>query len=459
MNAPVAPSQTPNRRRSLFLFAGLFLYFLAAQGLWCAWQISDLNEVPGVTRDDVFYDNIAWHVSRGEGFKLDFHAPEWRQVYERDNAIDGRHEWFMKIHTTGPTTPRPTTRRPPLPILVAAGIYKTIGWRWDVWRILFLVLNAVVFSAIGCWLARRYTIWAAIFFAGTISLDLLVMRTAAHVMSEPLTIAFVALLLAVVTGSLRQTGFRRVAGALLAGAIYGAVILSRPNYIFWLPVFAVVVMGVLIWPRGGVQRGAIALWTAGILAGMAAVAAPWWIRNSEVSANFNPLGSGGMIGLAGAYCDQSLADNGRWKSNVVAASQKRSFQERNLSGLSLAEQEYWMGIDSRDQALAWARDNVASLPKLALMRVASFWGFLDQYNPLLYAGNIALLLLALFGWTRLDRLWRIAIGVTVVATVLGVILTWDDHARYSIPLRPWIHAAAAAGMTSLIGLIRRTGTQ
>jgi hypothetical protein len=451
MKVPVASGQSPDRHRNLTLFAGLLLYFTAIEGLWCAFQISEINEIPGATRDDVFYDNIAWHVLQGDGFKLDFQTPEWRQVYEEDNLIDGRHDWFMDIRASGPTT-----TRPPLPILVAAGIYRVFGWRWDVWRILFILLNAAVFASIGCWLARRFSHWAAFFFAGTISLDFSVMTTAAHVMTEALTIALVALLLAVATASYRQTGFRRVAGALMTGAVYGAVILARPHYIFWLPVFVLLTMGMLIGRRGSGRRLAMAVWAAGIVAGMTAVALPWWSRNCEVSANFNPLGSGGMIGLAGANCDKALADFGRWKSEEVVAVQNQSIRERNLSGLPLAEQEYWMGIDSWDRAMEWARTHAGSIPKLIFYRIAGFWGLLDQYNPLLYAGNIALLLLAIFGWTRLEGPLRIAIGLAVVATVLGVLLTWDDHGRYSIPLRPWIHAAAAAGAISLITQSRRS---
>lgn len=451
MNLPAATENVPDRRQSLALFAGLMLYFVAVQGLWCAFQVSDLNEVPGATRDDVFYDNIAWHVSRGEGFKLDFQEPEWRQVYEKDN-FDGRHDWFMGLQANGLTT-----TRPPLPILVAAGIYKYFGWRWDIWRVLFIVLNAAVFSSIACWLARRYSILAALFFAGTLSLDFSVMTTPAHVMTEALTVALVAMLFAVSTASFRQSGFRLIAGALISGVVYGAVILSRPNYIVWLPVFLVAMTWMLIWPRAVKRQGATGLWIAGTLVGTMAIALPWWMRNNEVSAHFNPLGSGGMIGLAGANSDESLADYGRWQADVVVATQTQSIQDRNLSGLPLAVQEYWMGIDSRNQALEWIGNNLASMPRLVFYRFAGFWGLLDTYNPLLYIGNIALLLLALFGWTRLDSPWRCAIGLAVVATVLGVLVTWDDHGRYSIPLRPWIHAAAAAGAISLAGIVMRNG--
>ena len=113
-------------RHPAFFFL-LFCWFFAASFAW--FQISpikSLGEPPGIDRDDVFFDNIAFGLWKGEGIRLDFDNSEWREVYNED--MTDQNDWIFSISGVRGAT---TSRAPGYPLLLSY-CYQFNGRSWTV---------------------------------------------------------------------------------------------------------------------------------------------------------------------------------------------------------------------------------------------------------------------------------------------------------------------------------------
>ena len=63
--------------------------------------------LPKPTSDGPVYENMAYHLSVGHGFWIDWHDPQWRELYEQSNERDG-----FQVYLDAPSQSMPMTGRP-----------------------------------------------------------------------------------------------------------------------------------------------------------------------------------------------------------------------------------------------------------------------------------------------------------------------------------------------------------
>jgi hypothetical protein len=241
----------------------------------------------------------------------------------------------------------------------------------------------------------------------------------------------------------------------VAGLIFGVGTLVRANLNAWLiVVVALLSLMLLVQKSRSRPIRRLVVSAAALMLGVVLVAGPWWIRNCVVTKAFSPFGTSGSFGLAGAYCDEAYANGGNWNLAVVNASQRRTLARPGILSLSLPEQEYQMGQDSTRLAREWIAANPEKLPTLMVMKAVSHLGFYRQ-PPFLIALNGLLMLGAIIGCLTFRRPFGFWVVAFVCVSVFTTMLTWPHFGRYSIPIRPLIHAASAIGTVNLWAAIFR----
>ncbi len=411
----------------------------------------------GSMGDDVYFENIAFHLARGEGIKFDFSNPEWRKPYEEFNEA-GQSDWILALECKPGLT---TSRSPGFPMMVAL-IYRIVGRRFVAVR----VVNCVVLAAALTWLVmlvfRRFGAIAGWLACLQISLDMFVLRTAGQFMTEALGTAIACALFVCcaslagcpATGSSTPTADRRrrgwcLVGWLFTGLLFGFGTLVRANLNAWFPL---IVAGLFVWIAWRWMAGKelrVLIWPALLFcAGIIVVAAPYWVRNCRVTGGFTPFGTSGSFGLIGGYCDRAWQQFGNWSIEDSVESQRKTMQKEGFADRTLAEQEYWMGQDSVAAAEAWAWENRFKLPALVGMKAISHLGYYRQ--PLaLQVLNGVLFFGALVGCWFARRNFGIWVIVFWTLSLVATSLTWSHFGRYSIPLRPIMHVACAVGTVML----------
>lgn len=422
--------------------------------MWAWIECGSLDAIPGVQRDDVFYDNIAFNLANGNGYSLDFSNEQWLQLY-RDNNAGGNHDWIFDLNATGPTA----TRAPAWPLLMSV-VYRTAGRRFDIMRIINIVAMTLGLTFLLCTVYRFCGGVVATFAAVTMALDFAVLRTAGQVMTEAVATAWVAFCFALTIIMFCRSpdddrSPKQYRSWFLVGIGIGVLSLIRGNANAWIVMIAIAMVAL-----GAFHRGASSSWRFWItrlvlfVLGVAVVAGPWWVRNCQVTGHFEPFGTGGSIGAAGGFSDGALRNLGNWDLATVQAVQQQAGAQHDFSGLTLAEREYRIGLESRGFALEWIIDNPMKLPGLTLGKAFNHLGFGNDFHPAVIAVNVLLLLGALVGFGVRD-VGRLA-GLVLLISLLTTLLTFSHFGRYSIPVRPLLHVSCAIGVVWICtGPLRR----
>jgi hypothetical protein len=421
----------------------LFGFFALATALWVGASNESFFGSPGRQGDDVYFENIAYHLAKGEGIKFDFTDETWRQAYRSAN-FDGQNDWIFHLRVRGLTT----SRSPGFPLLAAA-VYRILGYNWFAVRLVMIGLLAGALTLLVCWTARWHGWLAGFMASATLGLDFFVLRTAGQFMTEALGAVVLCVWFCLVVDLCRRgeelSPRRRTSGWLIAGLIYGVGILVRANLNAWLLVglaaFPLAVVAQAL-RRRDVRRLLIA--GAAFLLGLVVVAGPWWVRNCVVTKAFAPFGTSGSFGMAGAYCDAAYANGGNWNLEIVNDSQRQTLTRPGILSKSLPEQEYEMGQDSTQLAREWIAANRDKLPRLMLKKGISHLGFYRQ-PPFLMAVNGLLLVGAIVGCATSRSPFGFWVAAIIGVSLLTTMLTWPHYGRYSIPFRPLIHVACAVG--------------
>jgi hypothetical protein len=445
----------PSLTIAVFLIVSLATFF------WMAIDGELLSAPAGEMRDDIYFENIAFHLAQGEGIKLDFTNKAWRRPYELANDKK-QYDWMLDLQARGTTT----SRSPGFPILVA-GLYRVFGRQFLPVRILNAALLAAAITILLVTVFRLFGKLTATFALVTFSLDGFVLKTAGQFMTEATGTAIVCLIFA---SCLRLTcsGLRSDEnpnsdalswGWLGLGFLFGCGSLVRANLNAWLPMIAI---GFLIWIGWRAwHRLNWRLWlTHGVLFGLGVllIAGPFWCRNCNVTGAFTPLGTSGSFGLSGGYCDRAYNDFGNWSLADSVESQHKTMAKPVFFDLSLAKQEHWMGKDSANLAMNWISKNRDKLPALIGMKAISHLGFYRQplaiqiMNGLLFFGALLGCVLA---WRWLGFWFAVFLGLSLATTCVA----WPHFGRYSIPLRPLVHVACAVGTVRFWSLQLSRGKQ
>jgi hypothetical protein len=407
--------------------------------------------VPGATRDDVFYDNIAWHLEQGAGFRLGFSGWEWLKPYRR--AQDGvNREWVFQTRVDGPTT----SRAPVYPLLLSVS-YRLSGRDWRVVRIGQIVTLVAGLATLLVWAGQQMrNRWLPFVGATTLLVDYGVHGTAGQIMTETTaTVGMVALLMALCSAWRRGS-----AGSwLLAGVVMGLVLLTRSTLAGWL---VLAVPGVLVVAAGQMLRRRSCwrlLRNAAVIAlGVSAVCLPWWMRNCRRAEAFEPFGSAGKIGMVGGYCDGCYDLGGNWYLPAVQEVERAVQKEPGFFALELPRKEHVTGVESEHRAMDWARSNWQRLPWLATMKGLTHLGLWSQPERWVVVANAVLVGGAIAGCWLSRRSFGGWIFLATALSVATTMLTWSHYGRFAIPIRPFWHLAAAVTIVEFWRwALRKTG--
>jgi 4-amino-4-deoxy-L-arabinose transferase-like glycosyltransferase len=360
---------------------------------------------------------------------------------------------------TGAASMRPTAFRPPLYPLLLAGV----GWLDHVGLTSISVLHFVMGAgtAVLVWfLGRRWQLggWAVV-ASVLVACDPILLRHSSLVMTETAATLCAVLGLLCLT---RLTNHPTTRGGVLAGSVFGLMVLCRPTFLVWC---SAIVLVALFVPN--VRRH----WRAGLgfLAAAGAVLAPWVLRNFLVFDR--PMATtthGGYTLWLGnnEFYYRFLAEadwRAVWRSDELDA---QCSQMKEHLGHDELLADRW----AYQQARECIRRNPGMFIRASLGRVASLWGLVPhQIDPAESAGTrfgryavgvsyALLFLLAAAGACHLGRrLWQPPWlwGLLLCLSFTAVHTVYWSNLRMRAPLMPVICLAAAVGVSRLWSLCHR----
>ncbi len=459
-----------------FAILALVVLYMSAHH-WSIAELTALDDWPGEMQDEVFFDQLAYTLQAQDKLAMDFGDLPWLQSYIDRNKI-GQYDWVYELQGSGVTT----SRAPGFPY-VLAWCYDFFGREFTHIRRLNLIALALGLTFLAM-TVRKYAGWfAGIIAVALLCMDMFVMRTGGQIMPEAISTALTAVTFAMLIRAwnhpreLERPGWRWF----VIGVLFGAMTLFGFQPVFWLLQLVVlgaiaILFSLLRRPRGktdkdiadpgilsravGKRIGTIAiLQSAGLfLFGVILVAAPWWVRNIRESGQFAPLGSEVGIGMVGGYCDDAFENQGNISLTAVQQNHDdvMSGSEGDLSEMERPRIELIIARSSTNRALAWSGDHAARLPQLMLMKAGSH--LVPDATGLpgwLSIANLALLAFALIGCVVAWRKIGAWLGLMILLSLVTTMLTWSDHGRLSIPIRPLIDVAAAVGLSGALASCRR----
>jgi 4-amino-4-deoxy-L-arabinose transferase-like glycosyltransferase len=166
---------------------------------------------------------------------------------------------------------------------------------------------------------------------------------------------------------------RGLTWALLAGAVAGLATLMRPGWMLFVPV--AMIAGALV-PRPSSPEPATAgrkrvLWTgAASLTALAAVMAPWWIRNAAATGRFVPttLQFGATL-----YDGLSPAATGASDMRFVADFTEALRADEQAGRADPRDFEFNLDRRHCDAAVAWAKAHPADALRLTAVKLGRTW--------------------------------------------------------------------------------------
>ncbi len=417
-------------------------------GFWSYATSGSLAPMPGAEKDDVFYESIAYNLAHGNGFSLNFDDPQWQEPY-RENNTDGRNDWIFDAKVAGPTT----TRGPGFPF-AASLIYRALGRQWA-WVYL---LNACCLGIGLSWLivftVRRFGFLIGCFALVTLCCDFAVLRTATQFMSDSIGTGCIAILFCLVVAA---SGRINTWQWFVVGIVFGATLLVRTVLTAWLMQIIVVSLLICVVQMTRGKSWMVLAWSAvAFLIPVVIMNAPWWNRNIAVTGHFAPFGTAGSIGTAGGFSDGAYANFGNWDLPKVVEVQRETIEKHDLSGLSLPQQEFLMGQESKGVAWKWISEkrNWIKMPVLFVGKALNHLGLVGHAFPLVVINGL-LLFGAVLGCLFDRRRFGFWIAAFVFMSLATTVLTWSHYGRYSIPIRPLLHVGCAIGTIQLWAAIIR----
>ncbi len=353
----------------------------------------------------------------------------------------------------------------PGPSLVFAGVYYATGGVHPTAARLLATLLGAATALVAYALGRRLGGTAAgLTAAAVVAVDPVLVAYGGLEMTEP----FAALTLsAAALCFLRARDRDDIWMWLATGALLGATTLFRPEYL--LVGLALAVLAGFVAGRGaGTRRGLAA--SAVCACGLAAVVAPWTLRNLVVLDRFVPVTTGGgkslFIGTylpgdgGGAGTKRQLADRygraGRRPDfaallDRVAARYPGRSRDAALTSAGLHNLRRYASDDPLGYAAMFARKawivwrTGASPGGPGFMRAPPF--------VVLHLALVALALDGLVLLARRRRLEAVLLGIVVaLATLIGVLLIASPR-RTLVPL-PLLAALAGTAVTALVAAVR-----
>jgi 4-amino-4-deoxy-L-arabinose transferase-like glycosyltransferase len=387
-----------------------------------------LNQPPRTSGDEPGYDSIAWELSRGRGFQLNYADPGFRALYE-DAAREN-----PGLYTLSDDGPQIDVTRPPLYPLLIAATNKLFGRQlWGI-RILDALALAIVCGLAVTFLVAR---WGAV--PGVICGVLFILvdtRTrlyARAILTEATAAALVAVFCLCWLTYQQRPSWR---GAVACGLCLGLALLNRTAFLLWIPTLGLALGLVAVCteqPRNW-RRAAAHMLLFGLTC--AVVFAPWAARNLSVTGRFLPLGIQGKRQLSAAFGDHAWQARGLWV-NLAAT----DFYEE----LELEEHSPFLErrLAEADFSSRRAKEWIVSNPLKALALVPLKIG--QEFRPRAISEAILLVLSFVGACAMWPRPEGKALLAVVLANALAIGATWSVEGRFLVPMLFVQHVFAAFG--------------
>ncbi|MEO1984844.1 MAG: glycosyltransferase family 39 protein [Fuerstiella sp.] len=403
--------------------------FLLTAAVFCCWigLRFGMNTPPSSTGDESSYDSMAWELSRGHGFAVDYDDPVFRAPY--DEAAKTQPELF----TVPSSTPGPIAFRPPLLSTIAAGLNVVFGRQFYAVRSLNVLLMAATAGLLAWYVCRKAGFVTAFIAITFFLIDVRSRLYARSLLTEPLACFLATLLTLTLLGIVEHSNRKRL---ILAGILTGASMLTRSIVVLWLPgltMFVCFVVRRLHKHSWRDAAGSTALFVAVTLA----VFAPWGIRNVMLLDRFSPMGTQGLMELSAGYSDAAWDNFGVWQ-NLGA---QGFFAAVDTSGLSNVESELAIAEVSSTTAVEWISRNWAKSVPLAGMKIFS------EFRPHNVVEFIVLAF-AMIGLFTSSRTAALVFSVLLATNAFSVALTWSVEGRFLVPQLFILHALCAVGVGS-----------
>ncbi|MEV4423596.1 hypothetical protein AB0L40_27055 [Patulibacter sp. NPDC049589] len=287
-------------------------------------------------------------------------------------------------------------------------------------------------------------------------------------LSEPLGAFFVAWAFTALTLAWRT---RRRPWWAMAGALFGAVLLTRTDLLF-VPILCaflgLVVLGNTVSWRLGAQSAAL------MLVGLVVVVAPWTIYATHKSGSFVPVTTGGGSAL---FVGTFLPGNGSTfdmkfalRDEVVKRHPNASYSKPGSTYTDIPaavvlddiaarhpelDRDAALSKEAKENLRKYALGDPISFGKMMLFKAAKMWsryarGGFDHTSPWWTALHDAIVLLGalgvLWGVVRVRDAAIASIGLGLLVAT-GVHTLAVAHGRYNLPLMPILIVAGCAGWT------------
>ncbi|HEX2266391.1 MAG TPA: glycosyltransferase family 39 protein, partial [Solirubrobacterales bacterium] len=350
---------------------------------------------------------------------------------------------------------------PGLPLFVA-GLYEVTGGGYE--RFARLVLAAIgALSVLFAYLIGR-RLWsrgAGLIAALVVAIYPALLEYQGMLMSEPLAATLLSGgVLAVLWAWDEGAGWGRW---LLAGAVFGALALHRPEYL----AIGVLIAAVIFAREARGDRRRSLLRAAVFLGALVLVVAPWTIRNAVALDRFVPISTGGgQVLFAGTYLPSD--GNPEKVGAEVVARNPDLFQPQDAERLRLEQILARLAADRHpgmetDQALSkmgkeQLRDGVTEEPiEYAGFVAAKVWRIWSQgprdvmQEPVWKVLHWALVALGLLGLALLAwrRRWEALLIATIFLAITALSALLVASPRRVLVLVPLLGALASVGLARL----------
>lgn len=383
------------------------------------------NTPPPIGGDAVIYDSLGWELFNGRGFSLNFRDPGFLEPYRQADPAGAE-----RLAQSGPHGP--IASRPPLLPLLLAGLNRALGRQFFGLRAINVLAMATVAAMLVGTVARLAgPIPALIALVNFLIVDPRIRVTAREFLTEALACLLIGGLTALLTSFDRRP---RLKTAVISGVILGLAMLFRTMFVFWIPLLAVWLC--IVSTDANFSRARRVLLSASFVIAAILVFAPWGVRNCHVLGRIMPLGSQGTIELSAGYSDAAFDRLGMWHN----LEESGFFAAIDQPGQTELQKELGRADHSRNRAFAWCASHPLKAAVLPLMKV--FQEFRPHMSGDLFILAFALLGLCTVRGTAESRAWR----AMLLATALGVAVTWSVAGRFIVPILYVLHCAAATGL-------------
>ena len=447
-------------------------FLLSAAILSCVYlyQLASSPEFyapPKAVGDGLEYENLGFHLWKKGEFRVNNKDPEWLQPYEVQPEE-------YALHLEAQRRDMLSTGRPPLFPVVIATFYSVFG-RTEIAFAAVRVFSGLCLAMGGSlavlllaqflsFLSSRSTeranqdydslpaAFALVGCIGILASNRTLLSYAEDFLTEPLSLLLMQMVVFVFCLSAnfqvretlsRKAATRRIVLALIAGLLFGSLVLARSIFVVWIPGMALI----LAVSQRGSWLGRLASASTFMIATLL-ICTGWWVRNTHVLERPMPLGTQGPITLLGAYSDEGWANGGEW---AYEPEQRLRKQLRTIQEWAISDRQFEVLLSEQAslRVRRWVLGNPDKVMRMAWPKIRTHWnpyhGRSLIWKVLMLLGAVTLLVHIRWVWPQATVL----LGLPILSTLVVVAL-YTVGGRFLVPLYGVLSIVSGIGIYGLL---------